>query len=145
MYRELVTALRKRAVDLPEKFSRNAENVDLLMKASDAIEELSMKLHGAEAAIAGMRREIERMVIDSVNSKPHWISVDDRLPQKENRTYWICTDTGYQCECRWTNNRFGIGESDEWGWSIADVPQYHKVVAWMFLPEPYEPPKEDEQ
>ena len=81
MYRELVTALRKRAVDLPEKFSRNADNVDLLMKASDAIEELSMKLHGAEAAIAGMRREIERMVIDSVNSKPQWIPVTERMPK----------------------------------------------------------------
>lgn len=72
-----------------------------------------------------------------------WIPVSERLPEKEKRTYWICTDTGYQCECRWTNNRFGIGESDEWGWSIADVPQYHKVTAWMFLPEPYEPPKEE--
>lgn len=73
-----------------------------------------------------------------------WIPVTEQLPEKEKRTYWVCTDTGYQCQCRWTNNIFGIGESDEWGWSIADVPQYHKVTAWMLLPEPYEPLKEDE-
>ena len=39
-----------------------------LNKAAYAIEELDMKLHGANAAIAGMQKEIERMVIDSANS-----------------------------------------------------------------------------
>lgn len=85
----------------------------------------------------------EKYVCEVKVTKPKWIPVTEKLPEKEKRTYWICTDTGYQCECRWTNNRFGIGESDEWGWNIADVPQYHKVTAWMFLPEPYEPPKEE--
>ena len=66
-----------------------------------------------------------------------WISVSKRLPEEERKHYWICTDTGYQCECRWTNNRFGMGKSDEWGWSIFDIPQYSHVVAWMPLPEPY--------
>lgn len=41
MYEELVTALQKRAVELPEKFSKNAENIDLLLKAADAIEKLN--------------------------------------------------------------------------------------------------------
>lgn len=41
MYEELVTALQKRAVELPEKFSKNAENIDLLLKAADAIKELT--------------------------------------------------------------------------------------------------------
>ena len=36
-----------------------------LAKAADAIEELSMKLMGDEAAIRGMKREIEGMVINS--------------------------------------------------------------------------------
>ena len=40
MYKELITALRKQAIDLPEKFSKNAENIDLFMKAADAIEKL---------------------------------------------------------------------------------------------------------
>ena len=60
--------------------------VDCLEKlhkqAADAIEELSMKLHGDEAAIAGMKREIERMV---VADKPRWISVQERLPEENTR------------------------------------------------------------
>lgn len=41
-----------------------------LREAADAIEKLSMRLHGDEAAIAGMKREIERMV---VTDKLRWI------------------------------------------------------------------------
>lgn len=74
---------------------------------------------------------------------PRWIPVTERLPKHEKARYWICTDTGYQCECRWTDNRFGMGNlSGEWGWSIFDTPQYSKVIAWMPLPSPY---KEGEQ
>lgn len=71
-----------------------------------------------------------------------WIPVTERLPEPEAKTYWVCTDTGYQCECRWTNNRFGIGEG-EWGWSIFDTPQYSKPIAWMPLPEPYKERREE--
>lgn len=53
-----------------------------LTQAANAIEELAMKLHGDEAAIAGMKREIERMVIDTANSKPRWIPVTERLPEE---------------------------------------------------------------
>lgn len=52
---ELVKRLRAQAVYLPEKFSKNAELLDVLMKAADAIEELS---------------------------KPRWIPVTDRCPEK---------------------------------------------------------------
>lgn len=41
MYDELIKRLRAQAVYLPEKFSKNAELLDALMKAADAIEELS--------------------------------------------------------------------------------------------------------
>ena len=51
---ELVKRLRAQAVYLPEKFSKNAELLDVLMKAADAIEELS---------------------------KPRWIPVTERLPE----------------------------------------------------------------
>ena len=70
-------------------------------------------------------------------AEPRWIPVEDE-PPKEKKRYWICTDTGYQCECRWTNNIYGMRESDNWGWSIFDIPQYSKVVAYMSLPKPYE-------
>ena len=43
MYDELVKRLRRCAVYLPEKFSKNAETLDVLMKAADAIEEPSRR------------------------------------------------------------------------------------------------------
>ena len=61
MYDELVKRLRSEAVYLPEKFSKNAELLDVLMKAADAIEELS---------------------------KPRWIPVTERLP--EVRVWVLC-------------------------------------------------------
>lgn len=70
------------------------------------------------------------------SEEPRWIPVECK-PPKERNHYWVCTDTGYQCECRWTNNVYGLGDSDEWGWSIFDIPHYTKVVAYMPLPEPY--------
>jgi len=51
----------------------------IIIEAADAIEGLSMKLHGDEAAIAGMKREIERMVVSG--NKPRWIPVTERLPE----------------------------------------------------------------
>lgn len=83
--------------------------------------------------------------LPSAQPEPKWIPVEIK-PPKEKKTYWVCTDTGYQCECRWTNNRFGIIASDEWGWSIFDIPQYTKVIAWRELPklpEPYRKETED--
>ena len=62
------------------------------------------------------------------SAEAEWIPCGERLPKEEKKIYWVCTDTEYQCECRWTNNRFGIGEG-EWGWSIFDTPQYSKPIA----------------
>ena len=68
----------------------------------------------------------------------HWIPVSERLPKEENNHYWICTDCGYQCECRWTNvNHFWTNLTTDWHWHIMDIPQYSKVIAWMPLPKPY--------
>lgn len=45
---ELVKRLRAQAVYLPEKFSKNAELLDVLMKAADAIEELTAKVESLQ-------------------------------------------------------------------------------------------------
>lgn len=116
LYDGLVKDLRYLAKVYSVCENENTQEYKLAVKAADAIEELS---------------------------KPKWIPVTERLPEREKKMYWVCTDRGYQCECRWTNNQFGIRESDEWGWNIFDIPQYQKVVAWMSLPDPYEPPKEE--
>ena len=75
--------------------------------------------------------------LPSAQPEPQWILCSERLPKREKEKYWVCTDTGYQCECRWTNDVYGLGTNDDWSWKIFDIPQYSKVVAWMPLPEPY--------
>lgn len=129
MYDELVEALR-----LCVKYGKAEDALTNAQKAADAIEKLSKQNEKWEETL--------KTVLDFI---PHWIPVTERLPETERKSYWVCTDTGYQCECRWTNNRFGIGESDDWGWSIFDIPQYQRVVAWMPLPNPHEPLKEENQ
>ena len=75
----------------------------------------------------------------SLNPEPHWISCKEKLPDKEKKTYWVCLDGGGQCQCRWTNDMYGLGANEwsKWGWHVMDKPQYSEVVAWMPLPEPY--------
>lgn len=86
-----------------------------------------------------MYDDLSRMLDELIaESKDEWIPVSERLPEEENKRYWICTDCGYQCECRWTNvNPIWTYLTTDWHWNIMDVPQYSKVVAWMPLPEPY--------
>ena len=67
-----------------------------------------------------------------------WIPITEKLPKEEPNTYWVCTNNGYQCACRWTNvNPFSSKATTDWHWHIVDVPRCTKVVAWMPLPENY--------
>ena len=72
-------------------------------------------------------------------AEPHWIPVAERLPNKEKKSYWVCLENGGQCQCRWTNDIYGLGANEwsKWGWKKVDLPQYSKVVAYMPLLEPY--------
>lgn len=78
-YKELVKRLRNRRICIQS--TGGLSDFPLLSEAADAIEELSMKLQGANAAISGMGREIERMVRASSGNR--WVSVDERLPEDE--------------------------------------------------------------
>ena len=87
-------------------------------------------------------------VIDAqstIEPEPHWIPISERLPDKDKKVYWVCTDSGYQCQCRWTNiNHFWTDLTTDWHWHIMDVPQHTEVVAWRELPPPYSEEINDE-
>ena len=69
---------------------------------------------------------------------PTWIPCSEKLPSEEKASYLICTDSGYMCECRWTDaNPFWTHLKTDWHWNMADIPRYSKVIAWMPLPQPY--------
>lgn len=144
MYDELVKRLRDAAkisdalaVLLPH--SEGNATAKLYNEAADAIEDLEDAIEDLEFACNRYEKDYKALC----EYLPKWIPVTEQLPKAERKSYWVCTDTGYQCQCRWTNNLFGMGESDEWSFSIFDIPQYQKVVAWRVLPQPYTPPKEE--
>ena len=75
--------------------------------------------------------------LPTAQPEQRWIPCSERLPEKAEGQYWVCTNTGYQCQCRWTDDVYGLGSNGEWAWKIFDIPQYSHVVAWRPLPEPY--------
>ena len=140
MYEELVGDLRycdKGDCNGCRRYTKETRFCNaLLREAADAIEELSMKLHGDEAAIAGMKREIERMV---VAGNPRWVSVTERLPEEN------CQVLAY----------YGFNRGDgDLGMMFMQVLDYYArdpkphfqheglngmtVTHWMQLPEPPE-------
>lgn len=93
------------------------------------------------------KEQVEDAISDmpTIEPEPHWVPVSERLPDAEKKIYWVCTDSGYQCQCRWTNiNHFWTDLTTDWHWHIMDVPQYSKVVAWRELPLPYSEETNDE-
>ena len=68
---ELVKRLRAQAVYLPEKFSKNAELLDVLMKAANAIEELQATLCNWCAVCPEDKRDLSTCEIyESCRAKP---------------------------------------------------------------------------
>lgn len=85
-------------------------------------------------------REAYDMAIKALEQEQKWIPcTPDTMPEEVEKTYWVCTDAWHQCECRWTNDMYGLGANEwsKWGWHVMDKPQYSKIIAWMPLPEPY--------
>jgi len=130
MYDELIKALHEGAEFL-ECSTPGIKNsfAKMCHNAADAIEGLSMKLHGDEAAIAGMKREIERMVVSG--NKPRWIPVTERLPESGERVL-VSNGKGFVCEAY-------LSERKRW-MRHGCIVDYITPTHWMPLPEP---PKEE--
>ena len=143
MYEVLIAHLRECAkLDASNNtYTEAADAIEELSRAADAIPHVCECCIGCEVESGGCDNAfvLSPKRAKEYLSKPRWIPVTERLPESVCKSYLCLTDTGYHCEVRWTNNIFGFGESDRWGWSIFDVPQYCNVTHWMPLPEP---PKE---
>ena len=123
MYDELVKRLRAQAVYLPEKFSKNAELLDVLMKAADAIEELICEVADEHNA----RLDVE--------SRQRWIPVTERLPE-QGATLSICFVVGGAHDQLSWYELCDFAEGQFW---LQDYICEGRVTHWMPLPEP---PKE---
>ena len=110
---------------------------DVLRAVDKRIEELSKSpvfvRKNGRIDVLGIKKYI--LTIPSADRPQEWIPCSEKLPNKENATYLVCTDYGYMCSCRWTNDLYGLGATkwSEWGWCRLDLPPYSKVVAWMPL------------
>lgn len=77
------------------------------------------------------KKLMERMNdLPSTKSERQWIPCSKRLPEKIEKDYWVCTDFGYQCPCKW--RKYPSKRGDFWTWHL-----HAHIVAWMPLPEPY--------
>ena len=134
-YRELVKRIHSQAVYLPEKFSKNAELLDVLMKAADAIEELKKDLERSKEYETFWEKEANEALKKfkvAVASKPRWIPVTEQLPEEYVNVLCYCS----------RNKQYGCGEWSKedngtiyWSGLNGMIPTH-----WMPLPEP---PKEE--
>ena len=126
MYKELITALRKQAIDLPEKFSKNAENIDLFMKAADAIESTNKAYQMISEAY------------EAEVTKQNWIPVTKMLPENIDDEVLVCTeDYGKSCLGFVT---VAIYDGSGWLECWKRKTYLTAVTHWMPLPKP---PKEE--
>lgn len=123
-YSELVTRLRKRAKELPERFSKNEENIRLFLAAADAIEELSREYESVSKDL------VESVELCRKLEKPNWIPVTKRFPNEYTRVI------GYMAWKAMTAIEYQNGK-----WYSVDhlAPLPDKAVThWMPLPKPPE-------
>ena len=116
MYEELVKRLRKRAINLKEKFSRNAELLSELMEAADAIEELS-KPRWIPVTETKKPKAYEPVMVV-------YIGFNDALPHRDCTAYWS-------------------EDEDLWRWAETNDKVKVPITHYMPLPSLPEPPKEE--
>lgn len=142
MYENQMKALRWLANMFPYTHPAKSETDKMINcihlyceQGANAIEELSMKLHGDEATIAGMKREIERLV---VADKPRWIPVTERLPNCNGcylvwRPHFFGGEIGMPSICYFDGSNTW---HDSYGVDFERILHPDDVTHWMPLPKP---------
>ena len=96
MYDELIKRLHRQAAYLPEKFSKNAELLDVLMKAADAIEKLQKRVLLAPIdSYAGLKRKYIVLKADTGEDVPDCFVLrpaKDKAAVEALRAYAKATD-----------------------------------------------------
>ena len=67
-------------------------------------------------------------VLDKLPPAQQWTLCSERLPKEEEQSYWVCTEDGYQKQCRW--KRYEGKDCYIYAWHST-----LKVIAWMPLPQ----------
>ena len=158
MYEELVKRLRepcqyencvlcKEAADAIEELIREYDSIAAsLTESVELVRKLNKQIEELQKQVAYWQAQLTKSMCGETLAeleKPRWVSVTERLPEEKPASYLCLTEGGYCKEVRWTNIIYGLVESDNWGWSIFDVPQFSHVTHWMPLPPAPEPPKEE--
>ena len=73
--------------------------------------------------------------VNELRKKTKWISVEERLPEKEYDTVLCVTDK---------NHYFVAVYNKEYGFRTGDIYAEGEVIAWMPRPEPYRPGRSEE-
>ena len=136
---ELVKRLKDFAAEL-----RKAEDALLVHDAADAIEELSKRVDES------IPKDDAEIIIEEL-SKPKWIPVAERLPEKTG-TYlawmkWDLTEADEEPSAYpvlYDADAEGFGwwksyyDGDTLGWAGEDFVRYEGITHWMPLPQPPE-------
>lgn len=132
------------------KYSENTDNkyevselVKILRCCSDiscVCEECPANLDGedCDGRLAKLQAAdmLEKLAAEKGTQKPEWISVKDRLPERDRKVLVIDGHNGIHILAFWRKNR------NEWEWitETYGISRKNDVKMWMPLPEP---PKEE--
>lgn len=107
----------------------------LIKDAAAEIEEL-------QAKISELGESYSANLVAAQNAQPHWVSVEDELPEPNIQCLVRDDDCNYavgyyrQDVKAWDSPFFGWVERDDEYYEDGDLCRIGKVVAWMPLPEP---------
>lgn len=119
---------------LPSVNPKPCEDAISKQAAIDAIENTkSAKSEDGEIYVAKINAEMNIQLLPSVSTEKtgRWIPVSERLPEDDCKTYLVCTDDGYIATIIYDRSM---------GWLLSA-----NIVAWMPLPQPYEPQESEVQ